>query len=329
MIKKMLILILVVVFIAGCGSSLSKDSNDASSIADSYRTGSEGLVMEFIENFPPSRFYDIEAEEEDGLKIMLEVKNKGAWNIRNIDVDFYITGVGNSVIKNLKLLKKPGNNKVFTTELEGKSYYNPEGSTDFITFEGTLTSLDNLKIEMFDPTLLVTACYNYKTIASSKICIDPNPLSIGSRENICTPSNIPMSSQGAPIAVTGIDVEARPKKTRLKIHVSNVGGGDVFRQASKDKCNPTHETGLGFNDVDYIRLENIKIGGDNLLSSNKCNPLFTIEGTDYIRLTNGQATITCDYDTSGSSAYTTPIIINLVYSYRNSISKYIQIINSP
>ena len=76
----------------------------------------------------------------------------------------------------------------------------------------------------------------------------------------------PGGTQGAPIAVTSVDVDAAPRVTRLRIQISNVGGGTVFKSGGDylSKCSPYHSAGLRYNDVDYVTLsKGYKPGGVN------------------------------------------------------------------
>ncbi len=266
--------------------------------------------MSFVPNLPPQRLFDNEK-----FLAVVDVENKGTYDVGGPGDRIYISGFDPSIIANIRT---SGYSLPF---LEGRSQFVPQGALDRASFEGVIRSLRAKNIDRFPVRILATACYGYKTIASETICIDPQPLSATTKQKVCYPTAVSLGTQGAPIAVSDIEVEPSPRRTRFKISVHNVGSGDVFRFGADylDKCSP-FTTPLGFDEVDYVMVEDVIISGTSIRPT--CKPL----DDGHMRLTNGRGSIFCEFMTFGEDAYTTPITVILSYGYRNTIFKELEIL---
>jgi len=223
--------------------------------------------------------------------------------------------------------------------LSSASPINPLGGFDSADFDGEIV-IDKITVDKYQPTILATICYPYKTVSSPTVCIDPAPFD-DRQEKVCRIGSTTVPSQGAPVAVTKIDQEASTNKIQFKINIKNVGNGDVIKSGvgvkdinTLDKCNPLGGGLLDRKDFDRVTLEKVEIGPLNLMDKDtttqksKCSPF--ADGSDnIIRLFNGEGFVICtlDIDELGGvqSAYTTPLNIKLNYSYRSTISKQIEI----
>lgn len=303
--------IVLLILISGC-----KGKKDVQKAVEDIRTGTQGLVINFLPNAPPDKIH-AEKDAENSFDVILEIKNKGAYpqpgEGRAPNGLIYLSGYDTSIItfegQNPQWFKDKG--------LEGKSIINPNGGLDLMTFKGDVL-ISNLCVEKYEPTLLATACYPYKTVAGPQVCIDPNPYSTVAQKKVCQIGSISLSNQGAPIAVTRIDEEAFAKRTQFKITIKNVGGGDVYEAQNCLK--------LERNEIDKVYVEGINIGNKPL----SCRPF--LETTDRgnsgtIRLINGEGFIICELSDYGNAdtAYLTPMTIKLSYQYRNTAEKKIQI----
>ncbi len=276
-----------------------------------FRTGTQGLRLAFIPNLPPPRLFDREP-----LNVMLEVENLGTSTVGGPLDTIYLSGFDPTIITGVSRYGKK------IPLLEGRGPYMPQGGIDTVSFTATIASLSGRRIDRYDPTILATACYHYETVASAQVCIDPNPYAPTRTERVCTPTTVGTGSQGAPIAVTSVEVEPAPGRTRFTIHIQNTGGGDVFRAESRylDKCNP-YNPGLSFNEIDFLEVLDVSVSGQDIRLT--CRPL---DDTGHIRLTNGQASLFCETsELIGNTPYITPLNIVLSYGYRQSIATNIEI----
>ena len=226
--------------------------------------------------------------------------------------------------------------------LPGASPINPLGGFDAAEFEGKIVARQ-LRIDEYNPIILATVCYPYFTKSSPTVCIDTFPFD-DRQEKVCNIGSQSVPSQGAPVAVTRIDQEVSTGKIQFKINIKNVGDGDVLKTGASavkekngddlkvlDKCSPLGRGILKRKDFDRVQLKKVQIGNVDLLGSGRCSPFAdgTNGTTNLIRLFNGEGFVICTLTVSDlwsiQSAYTTPINIELKYSYRSTISKQIEI----
>jgi hypothetical protein len=309
-----LLLILLVIF--GCQPG-ALPGRRKEPVAE-YRSGSQGIVMNFLPNFPrPQMFAD------EPLDILIELRNRGSQPVGYAGDKVYLSGFDPTIVLGLSSLGVQ-----IPLGFEGITQFNPEGGYDNIQVTGAVNLAKMQNIDHYPVTLLATACYGYKTLASENVCIDPDPFTTSSERKVCTPAPVAFGTQGAPIAVGSVDVEATRGSTTFKINIDNAGGGTVFHYGLDNlmKCNPYHPNGLGFNDVDKVRLSKVEIAGRVITSS--CKPFDQSDSS--VKLINGHATIFCRLSGLGAGpAYTTPLTVELDYGYRNTISTNVDIVKVP
>lgn len=305
--KKSVVIVFFLLFLIACAGRRAQTPQP-----QEFRSGSQGVYMTFVPNLPPPKVFDREP-----LNVMIQVENRGTASLGLAGLDsIYLSGFDNTIITGIPTTG------VEIPLMDGRGPYMPQGGIDTVNFRGIIRPLTARHIDKYQPTLLVTACYHYETITSAQVCIDPDPYAPTSAVKVCIPTTVGTGSQGAPIAVTSVEVVPSPEKTRFKISISNVGGGDVFRSGIRylNSCSP-YVGGLGFNEIDFIRVVDVMISGQSIKSS--CKPL---DRDSHIRVTSGQAQLFCEFDAPpGQSAYMTPIQILLDYGYRSSISRQIDI----
>jgi len=306
--KALLILgIIIVIILAGCRAKTA--TKEGAAFVEEFRRGTQGLVMRFTPNMPPTRLFSGEQ-----LAVVLEVENRGTFPVGGPGDRIYLSGFDPNIISGIS----PAGEQI--PLLEGRTQFISQGGFDTVTFRANTRILQ----DRYPVTLLATACYGYETVATANVCIDPNPFAPGIMQKVCVPQNVGLGGgQGAPIAVNLIEVDASPGKTRFKIHVSNVGGGDVFRSGGDalNRCAPGGM--LGFDEIDYVELQDVIVSGVSIRGS--CKPL------DYghIRLTNRQGVVYCEFSSPrGDAAYITPITVVLRYGYRDSLIRNIEILPS-
>ena len=326
--KKRLVFILFIallILISGCKG---KKSNEKS--LEEIRTGTEGITMNFLANAPPTTIHVEKGagENANSFEVVLEMRNKGAFPQPNEgtapDGKIYLSGYDPNIINFRDTNIQDTNRKA----LEGKSTINLSGVLVIAPFK-VFIQVDNLNVDKYEPTLLATACYFYQTVAGPSVCIDPNPYSTTNEKKVCQVQDISLSSQGAPVAITKIDEEAFATKTQFKITIKNAGNGEVIKYDMLNKCGPSGEKILR-EEVDRVHLQEVRIGNKELT----CGPFTDTGGSAArgrggdVRLINGEGFVICELPSSdygSKTAYITPMTISLVYIYRNSIEKKIQI----
>lgn len=296
-------MVLCFVFIYGCSSSDNPYDNL------DYRSGTQGLEVVFAADTPPSKVY-----AGSYLNMVLEVKNKGAFDIENGNAMVYLTGFDPTAIKLQGYDTKNKYKKIMVPPTTGKNAYIPEGGYNVIDVKES----DKVSVpfgESYKPKLMATTCYKYYTLATPTVCVVSNPESI-LKENICKPDSITMSSQGGPVAVTKVEEEVMQQMLNFIITVENVGNGKVIDQNRLNNC----PFNLGHTDLNLVDVDVSMSGGGEV----ECTP-----ADKRIRLVNGKGVIFCKIPIEMETSYTTPLLITLNYGYSSSVIRDVEIINAP
>lgn len=298
-------LIIALLLLTGCGA-FGGGKGEPPVSAEFAATGTEGIVMQFVPDQPPNKVYT-----QSSLSFLIEIRNRGTYTVPS--AAFFLTGFDPYILPQLMP------SYIMAEPLEGKSSFNPDGGYTTLSFEAPMVSLPS-SMPNYKPMFLLTACYPYQTIATPLICVDPNPLDTTSDKACRVQKVYATGSQGAPVAVQSIESEARPTGMFFRIHIANVAGGTeqssgtVFRQESMTNC----PASLDYKDINTLRYE-AYIAGQPL----DCEP-----STHEIRLVNNQATIFCKFlNPQKIPAYQTPLEVRLIYGYKSSIGKMVEIEN--
>lgn len=273
-------------------------------------SGYDGINLEFMNNLPPRRIYDTAS-----LTIVSELENLGTKDIAKEDCVLHLHGFDPSTFIGLKKTQYCG-------AMQGKSIEYPRGEISNVEFSTDTIELIQ-GVESFPQNFVLTACYDYETIATPVVCIDPQYDRIDRRDSACTLRDVSLSGgQGAPVSVSNVGVNMIGRdKVAFEINIKNSGDGNILRSGIDlfNSC-PGY---LNYNDYDIVEYD-IKLRNANKI---KCSP--ELEGGSRVRLNNGNAKIICTFEVAQDSAYTTPLNIWLGYSYMNSESKTVEVIKTP
>lgn len=298
-----LTMILLAFLLVGCRGFSRSQEGDVN-----YRRGTQGLEIRFLDRSPPHVLY-----ETDPLVATLELYNRGASEIR--DGYIYFTGFDTNIITQFGPGPEIGTRTWTTFRMDDKkTQFNREGGYDIVEFSSSSISLGGLP--SYRIPLTAYACYDYETIASTEICVDPEPYKPPS-EKPCQTRNVNFGgSQAAPVAVTYANIESMVNQVRITFTIKNVGNGMIVRRNSIERNCPTN---FGPNDVDVVQLTHVTLGGRSV-SLNDCSP------SGEIRLSNGVGRVSCVITNIGAdTAFTTPLEIKLDYGYRTHIRRDVEI----
>jgi len=204
--------------------------------------------------------------------------------------------------------------------LAGDTYEYPGGEIGYINFDGNIINWPPGLDETYQ-TFMVTNCFLYATYAAPVVCIDPAPFS--QDRKVCTPRHFTgTKGQGAPVAVTLIEQENTPRQAVFRIHVKNVGGGQVYDPGKLEMCSPYFPGRVTNQDLNVIYIGDIRVSGD--LQRLRCTP------NNFLRLNpqTQEGIITCMYDIPFSglrSAYRTPLVVELWYGYSKTMQRRVLI----
>jgi hypothetical protein len=306
------LLIMTLLFLISCQRVPGGEDPQSSAAAlNQVKVGTQGIDISIVPNYPPSTIYDL-----NELIVLAEVKNKGNYNLAPQDCFIQVTGFDPNILRGS--LDVPRTCAENLDQLDGKTVFNLDGGFNQIEFRSSNIALPN-GIFDYEPRLNLLACYNYKTTASPQVCVDPLLFQVNAQQKACDyRRGISVSGgQGGPVGVSNVNVDQVGNRAIFDITISNLGSGQVLSPfANIQGCGNAVIERQDFDKVSYaVRLANT-IG--------TCNPRDGI-----VRLSNGRGKILCSFDIPGTSAYETPLLIDLDYSYMQSISKQVKIIKTP
>lgn len=211
--------------------------------------------------------------------------------------------------------------------IKGKSIYSPLGDEDFININANAKKI-GAQSEKHPSTILATACYRYKTILGTSVCIDPDVIGVVTGKKACAIKELAFSEgQGAPVTVTKIEtrmlpaIEANKVKPHFIIFIANKGNGEVINP-NKDKEDIIKKacTSKPLNYTDFNTLKITASLPQGVLKCSETQPA----GPTTVRLKEKEDMIRCTLDEGidiGRDAYTAPLRIELEYGYTFTISK--------
>jgi hypothetical protein len=200
--KKVILLLILVFFIQGCTEK-----------APIY-AGTQGLEIKFLNNAPPSV-----VRENDPLMLMVEIWNRGAYDVNGSGENFAVIGlrydpiyftditsdVGRTLSDDVAVsFRMPGG-------LAGKSEIWPQGQRIMVPLkeisvnpvlgarEAPLTRIETI------------ICYPYKTFLTQMVCIDTDIYGVEDAPLCTNRGAYSFSGQGAPISVNKVEVNIIPK----------------------------------------------------------------------------------------------------------------------
>lgn len=309
-----LCLLFLALALTACSGGISSgaDANDVASAAKQVKSGSQGIEVTFDSRFPPTTIYDT-----DELIALVNVKNKGAYDLGREECFIQITGFDPSIISGLADTRSCSDG--LGDELEGKSIYNLQGTENQLEFRSGNIQLHD-SITSYNPKLNVVACYHYQTNAAPQVCVDPQQYNVAEEQKICEPQNVGLGGgQGGPVGVSNVNLNMVGNKAIFDITIQNSGTGRVLNPNTADIRNCA-TSNFAYTDVDRVRYD-VNLLGGSLIS---CSP-----NDGEVRLSNNQGKIICKFEVNSNTAIQTPLIIDLDYNYLQSYQKDINIVKTP
>ena len=301
MCKKLILMMSLIVF-SSLLFSCSTGTTTGQTEAPNYRTGSQALEMRLL-NPATEDFY-----EGEKVEILVEYFNRGTSDI--VNGEFFVSGY------DLQFMNFALSPKVFS--IEGKDEFDPEGAnSDILEIESQSGVKLPVNSDEFTQSIKLIGCYDYKTLATAELCIDPDPYNRRVTQKICNMGIVSPGGQGAPVVVTSVEPIVKKNDLRLNIQIANQGGGLLYdRDLSNEDCFLDLDKYEDLNKVDLLKVD---FSGHRM----SCSP------SNPIRMVNGVAKISCeckDCLSTYADAYKTQISIELEYGYRNEIVKNIRIL---
>lgn len=301
--KKILLLILTIIFISGCGRFSTK-GGPISEV--NVHKGTDALEMEFLKENPPREVY-----EDQIFKAVVFLKNDGAFDITN---GYLLIGLEKDY---MELLYKY--DQRIDLKLDGKSIQTPVGEEKIEEFVLKAKKIDP-QTEEHESSIYITSCYEYRTELSETVCIDTDIYNVKPIEKACEVKDTSLSSQGAPVAITRIENRISPSESgdiiipQFVIYIQNKGRGEVI---DKDKI----EEVCSSEPLSSEDINTLKIGAYLSGIPLECKPR-------ELKLKKKQDKIICTLREGikkEEPAFTTLLSVILDYGYTQTISKRVTI----
>ena len=305
--KKRLLLIVLsaLLVLTACGVPQGENPGQSAAALQAASTGFQGVEIQFMPNAPPNQIYDV-----NQLNAIVEVNNLGRFNLEPQNCFVELSGYDSTIITGMNYRQSCG-------LLDGKNPYNLNGGYNQIEFKSGNILLP-ANTPTYTPTLRLAACYQYQTVATPQVCVDPLFYTISSQQKSCNPGSVQMSSsQAAPVADTNIYPQMLGGKALFDITIQNVGGGLVLSPFTSLLSCPSN---LGYQDENKVAYS-VSMAGGTLIS---CKP-----ESGVVTLNNGQGKMICQFSIGNSPSFETPLRIELNYNYMKSWLKSVQIVQTP
>lgn len=306
-------MLIVVVFLVSCGTVAGGQTPaDTAAALRAVQTGSQGVVVTLLPNNPPPLIYD-----QNELIILAEVRNRGNYNLEPGECFVQVTGFDPNILRGINV---PRTCADVSGMLEGKNVYNLEGGFNQLEFQSQNINLPPGVLE-YNPTLNFVSCYIYHTTANPSVCVDPLFYQVTAQQKTCIPHDVALGGgQGAPVAVSSVGVDMVGGKGIFEITIQNIGGGRVLSpDANVQSCG---DASIDRTDLDKLRVDSVRLGGVG--ASLDCKPR-----DRYVRLNNNMGKLICTADLPQTSAFETPLMIDLSYGYIQSFVRSIKIVSTP
>jgi hypothetical protein len=321
--KLLFILTVIALLLTGCGNNQGTPQNTK------LQTGTKGLSMSLLE-----KGFQKEVFEDTRAYASLQLQNEGYYNIQqgvivpSLEQDFV-------EIESWQLpyrFRTNQNNEVFF-DLLGKSLSNSKGEKQVLSAVLKTKRIDDSRNKM-KTQIIFNACYSYATVTSQTICIDTDPNDLGVKKKSCKAKDIsPSGGQGGPVAITSIQERVIPADSEdrvlleFTIYAENQGDGTIINYDNyREICEGRD---FGRDDYNVVKLHSIRFSDyeftEGIGTGLECSPtpMKEIDKKYYTK-----CTITKDSALDKSTpTYETPLIIDLVYGYKTTISQEMEIMN--
>lgn len=294
-----LILLIGVLFLAGC----KKDTTGGTSQTDPFIGGTNGLVISFQKDAPPSEVFD---SKNFPFDVEIKLKNDGETDVKKEDVVVKISGVSpvDFGLSDADFVKSPTEDMSATKkDAQGTVLEGVETTVTFSNFMYQEKVAGNINYPIW-----AKVCYKYGTIAISQLCIKENLLS--SDDKICKVTEKKKAfNSGAPVSVVEFEESARGKdKLGFTFKIQHKVKGDIYKQGTKCADNRVNEN-------------KVWVNVDTGIPGTECAGLS--EGTatsGYVTLYEGEKVIRCSQPITSTTDYVKQVRIDLTYDYLDDIS---------
>ncbi len=310
-------ILLLVLALTGCDEDTSADDSGTRA----FLGGDTGLTAEFGQKAPPDEVYD---NDKYPFDITIELENVGEHDLESDNGYVEIIGIkpehfGKSGQDDFKTN--------FEDDMNGARRKSDgtrlKGDKTFVEFEDLSYKLDSSGD--IDFNIRADICYDYKTIATSKICIKENMIDdLETKKTCIVNEGKSIQNSGAPLQITKLVQDASGKeKIQLTFTIDHVGNFEESFFKKSTEC----DTSINNDDLYKVYFKIVKPEDSNI----ECSALRDSESGSssegYITLHEKDSRdIICRLDTSDvTSTYEEPIEVELEYRYLSYLEKEVKV----
>lgn len=321
-----LIFLVVLTILSGCGSTTRTVYDE------SVHTGTKGLEMTFLKNYPANRI-----DEQSVFDIAFEMENAGASDIEDGMIQIIVDPPLSFIGWDWGSLTTQGQDPSTPFYLEGRSKSNLVGDRGIVTARLRSAALP-LNTQIMHPKIFINTCYAYESIFSKEVCIDPNPLPGSIGEETCTVKDVTSSGQGGPVGVSKVevllfdpnngdrflgysgesdrytDVGTELVQPEFRIYIKNFDDGNVINAQHVSLACGEGSEGIEFNKVDvqaFIFDNELECSEPTVYLSRDDNSYLSCWPRDGVR--------------RKQSSYYAPLVVKMQYGYVDYISKSVDV----
>jgi hypothetical protein len=304
-----LIAIFAIILLTGCTQETTTDFDK-----NPYIGGTNGLILTFRENAPPSEVFD---GGEDPFDIVVNLKNEGEFNIPAGGAHLRVSG-----IQATEFGKTDSNlHQTLNYEIAGK-IKDSEGNVIQGGYEDVefvdLNKIGSLPGTMTYP-LRVDVCYLYGGMATSKLCYKKDLRSTDNK--ICSVTGTKqVFNSGQPVHISELTQYVKGTNSiGFTFKVIRAGNGEIFMDTLTNCEDATHQN-----------KDRVFVSVDTGEQGLECRGLRDGTATQgYVRLASGEAIVSCDQPANVGSDFQKPLTISLRYRYREDVFTHLVVKHSP
>ncbi len=125
-----IVLLISMFFLSSCSIiPQGEDADSTSAVLAQVQSGTRGIEVSFVNSYPPSTLYDI-----SDFVMLLEVENKGAYDVGANDCYLQVTGFDPNIIQGVDFVQSCG-------PVDGKNVYNLDGGWNQVEYSSTRIEL--------------------------------------------------------------------------------------------------------------------------------------------------------------------------------------------
>ncbi len=214
-------------------------------------------------------------------------------------------------------------------DLAGKNLGNKQGEKQVISPIIVSKKIDDTRDKI---TSLISAsvCYPYSTILSDTICIDTDPAGLSIAEKTCKVKDITSSGQGAPVVIKKVEQKVIPGPSQdtigLQFTIYAENNQDGIIVSHTDYADVCKGINVDIDDYNKLLVKDIRFSGYALSYGDmECEP-------NPMRETDDGFMTRCSLKEArgiekNRLTFETPLVIELDYGYKSTISHELDILN--